>query len=106
MLFDARILRERNWNIAAVVGDIDLATLPRLKATIDGVDAGDLAIDLSGVDHLDPIGLGLVIAASRRARRRDARFAVVCPPGRTRNLLSETRLDSIIEVVATRDALD
>lgn len=99
MLFDVRTLQRDGWSVVAVVGDVDLATLPTLKQHTDGTAGERVALDLSGVDHLDPAALGVVIALQLRARRAGARFAVVCPPGRPQELLAETGLDRIVEVL-------
>ena len=52
------------------------------------------------------MALGLIVAGSLRARRRGARFTVVCPPGAARDLLEESRLDRIVDVVAAVSELD
>ncbi len=103
MLFDVRTLERDGWAVIAVVGDVDLATMPALKQHAYDVGGDRVALDLSGVDHLDPLAFGIVLALQLRAGRRGARFAVICPPGRPRELLAETGLDRILEVV---DALD
>jgi len=105
VLFDVRTLEREGWTVVAVVGDIDLATLPALRQHLETTSGAQVAIDLSGVDHLDPIGFGIVIAGALRARRRGALFAVIAPEGRPRELLAETELDQILTVVASFDDL-
>ncbi len=99
MLFDVRTLERDGWSVLAVVGDVDLANLPTLKQHADAVDGDRVALDLSGVDHFDPVALGVVVAMRLRARRRGASFVVVCPDGRPRELLREAAVDRIVEVV-------
>lgn len=106
MLFDVRTVRIDGWSVVAVVGDIDLATLPSLRQHLDLVDGDRVALDLSGVEYLDPVGLGIVLAGSVRAQRRSASFAVVCPEGRPREILRESRVDTIVRVVPDADLLD
>jgi anti-anti-sigma factor len=98
-LFDVRTLERDGWTVVAVVGEVDLATLPALRQHLETATGERIALDLSGVDHIDPIGFGLVIAGALKARRRGALFAVVCPGGRPRELLAETELDQILTVV-------
>lgn len=105
MLFDVRVLRRGGWTVVSVVGDVDLATMPTLHQELTGADGDRIALDLSGVDHLDPVTFGVLVAAALRARRRDATFAVVAPAGRPRELLAESRLDQALTVAGSLDDL-
>ena len=100
-----RTLERDGWTIVSVVGEIDLATIPTLRQHVETVAGERIALDLSGVDHLDPIGFGVVVVGALRARRRGALFALICPPGRPRELLAETELDQILTVVDSSAAL-
>ncbi|HTO01136.1 MAG TPA: STAS domain-containing protein [Microthrixaceae bacterium] len=102
MLFDVRTIDCPPWAVVTVVGDVDLATLPALSTHLSGANTKAVALDISGVDHFDPICFGVVIAAALKAKRRSGRFCVVCPAGRPRDLLAETGLDQIINVLADR----
>lgn len=99
MLFDVRILSVGPWSVLAVVGDMDLATLPSLRQELERLDTGWTAVDLSGVDYIDPVSLGVILTGSLRAKRRGGRFAVVCPAGSGRDLLRESAVDRIVDVV-------
>ncbi|MGB6059466.1 MAG: STAS domain-containing protein [Microthrixaceae bacterium] len=105
MLFDVRTIESPPWTVVAVVGDVDLATMPSLSTRLGAVDTGALALDISGVDHFDPLCFGVVMAAALKAKRRDGKFCVVCPPGRPRDLFAEIGLDQIVAVVADRSEL-
>lgn len=105
MLFDVRTVRRDGWCLVAVVGEIDLASLPLLRQELERTPTDKVALDLRGVDYLDPVALGVVLAGALRAGRRGGGFAVVCPPGRPRELLAETRLDEILVVVDDADEL-
>ena len=105
MLFDVRILRHGDWSVLAVVGEVDLATMPALRQELDQLDGDRVAVDLGSVDYLEPVALGLIVAGSLKARRRDARFTVVCPAGAARDLLDESGVDRIVDVVASVDDL-
>ncbi len=105
MLFDVRVLRRGGWTVVSVVGDVDLATMPTLHQELSGAEGDRVALDLSGVDHLDPVTFGVLVAGALRAGRQGATFAVVVPPGRPRDLLAESRLDEVLTVVASFDDL-
>lgn len=106
MLFDVRVVPVGDWDVLGVLGDLDLATVPRLRQGFDRVHGDRVAVDLSGVDYLDPVSLGVLLVGALRASRADGRYVVVCPPGPARELLAETGVDRILEVVADRTFLD
>jgi anti-sigma B factor antagonist len=106
VLFDVRILRVGGWSVLAVVGEIDLATLPALRQELDRLEGERTALDVAAVDYVDPVSLGVILTGSLRARRRGGRFAVVCPAGPARDLLEESGLDRIVTVVAEQSDLD
>ena len=89
-----------------VVGEVDLATLPALRNELDRSDGDLVALDLGGADLFDPLAFGVVIAAALRSSRRGATFAVVCPPGRPRELFAEAGVDRIVTVVNSSDDLE
>jgi anti-sigma B factor antagonist len=105
VLFDVQVLERAGWSVVSVVGDVDLASLPELRQQAESASGDRVLLDLSGVDHLDPLGFGIVHAMHLRAARRGARFAVVCPPGRPRELFTETGVDRLIEVADGAEAL-
>ena len=105
MLFDVRVLQREGWSVVAVVGDVDLASLPTLRQGALGAGTERVALDLSGVDHFDPLGFGIVIALQLRVARQGGRFVVICPAGRARDLFEESRVESIVDVVGSFDQL-
>jgi anti-anti-sigma factor len=105
VLFEARTDPLGDWAVVRVIGEIDLASLPSLRQEVDRTDGDRLALDLTDVDYVDPVALGVVVAGSVRMARRGGRFAVICPPGGPRDLLAESGLDRILAVVAGADDL-
>jgi len=105
VLFDVRILPVGEWDVLCVVGDLDLATMPALRQGYDRLDSKSAAVDLSGVDHIDPVTLGVLFVGALRARRNNGRFVVVCPPGPARDLLSESGVDAVLTVLDDHAAL-
>ena len=105
MLFDVRTQEREGWSVVSVIGEIDLATMPALRQHLEATTGERVALDLSDVDHLDPLGFGVVLAGALKARRRGALFAVICPDGRPRELLAESELDQILTVVDSLAAL-
>lgn len=111
MLFDVQITDRDGWIVLAVVGELDLATGPRVRQaviralTTPGRRAAPprLAIDLSGVDLIDSIGLGVLIGALRRVRAVDGELVLVVPEPRVRAAFAATDLDGVFTI---EDALD
>jgi anti-anti-sigma factor len=72
---------QREGNVAVVVarGDIDLSTLTKATAALDGARAGarSLVLDLREVGFMDTSGLRLVIEEQRRAAATGYHFGVV-----------------------------
>jgi anti-anti-sigma factor len=61
--------REGTTLVVSVVGDVDIATAPLLRAVLGGLPAarpGRVEVDLSGVTFLDSQGLTTLVAARRR----------------------------------------
>ena len=80
-----------------MVGDVDLATLPRLASALDSL-GGEVTIDLRSVDFIDPVCLGALVAANLRAGRRGGSFTVVAT-GAVEAMLEESGLTRILTVV-------
>lgn len=106
MYFDARRTDREGWSVVAVVGEVDLATVPRYRSELVAAAGGslDVAVDLTGCDLIDSVGLGVTVGAARRVRERDGSFAVVVGP-RTRRAFERCRLDEILQLVDSTDEL-
>lgn len=89
-----------------VVGDLDVAGAPRLRAELDsalaGVEPLNVIVELSEVPFCDSVGLGVLVAALNQIQRMNGRLILVLAPGMFRNLLTITNLDRHFEI---RDSL-
>ena len=99
------VRRERGVVIAAVTGDIDMSTVAGLRERLFALaDGGQpLIVDLNRVTFIDSTGLGVLIAAARRAAGRGASVHAVCSRPQTRKLLWLTGVDRRIPLTATVD---
>ena len=102
---------ERNsWAVLAVTGEVDVATVPRLREQLHSLVAQGkhhIVVDLEGVDFLDSTGLGVLVGALKRVRTHDGDLALVCTQSRIRKVFEVTGLtkvfslyDSVDEAVA------
>ncbi|UJA19483.1 STAS domain-containing protein [Thermoleophilia bacterium SCSIO 60948] len=94
-----------------VVGELDQATVPDLRARIGeaiGTGDGSILIDLSRCDFIDSTGISLLVEAQRKIDGLERRRLVVCCPGaEVRRLLDLTGVGTLLGVFAGRDeALD
>ena len=92
--------------IVRVSGDLDMATAPSFRRqTVAAIAAGatSVVVDLTPTDHIDSVGVGLLLGVLKRVRTHDGSLRVVCDEDRIRRVLELTELTTIIPVV---DRLD
>lgn len=109
MLFDLSVSERAGWTVVRVIGELDLATAPRLRQRLGAVVAGGarhVAVDLGPTDFVDSVGLGVLIGGLRRCRSVGGRFVVVCDEARLLDLLALVGLDAVFTVVPTLAELD
>jgi anti-sigma B factor antagonist len=100
--------------VLTVAGEVDLATAPQLQAKlVDLVDdgVGGVVVDLTPVAFMDSTGLGVLLAAHRRAQAGGPAIRLVCPEGPVLRVLRLTGLvqilpvhSSLAEAVGAQDA--
>ena len=86
------------------VGDLDLATAPRLRQDlVDASTAGStlVVLDLEGVEFLDSVALSVIIGGHKRLRHNGARLHLAAPQSIVRRVLGLTRIDSMIPTYDT-----
>jgi anti-sigma B factor antagonist len=85
----------------AMTGRLDGRAAPIARAVLytaveDG--EGDLTVQASGLEIWDAAGMGVLVGAHARARRRDRRLLLVDVPERQLRLLRATRLGRVLAV--------
>ena len=90
-----RARREPGYVIVSVAGEIDIATVARLRARLSALAVGGvpLVADLDQVSFIDATGLGALAGAAREAAAQGASMYVVCARPQTRRLFRVTGLD-------------
>lgn len=97
-----------DWTVVSMTGEIDLATAPQLRQEVVRITSGGisrLALDLTGVDFIDSIGLGVIVGALKRMRAHGGELVVVCDEPRVLALLRLTDLDQILTLRSSLDAV-
>jgi anti-anti-sigma factor len=79
-------------DVRGVTGDVD-----RLTAV-----AVPILMDLSGVTHMDSMGVALLVRIARRQQEKSLPVAVIPGPGPVARLLGVARLDRVLNVVFDR----
>jgi anti-sigma B factor antagonist len=91
--------------VVTVEGELDLASAPALKwALIDLLAKGydHYVIDLSGLTHMDSMGLGVLVGFRKRIEE-DGRLAIAGMPAQLSKLLGAIGLDDCFDSYATLD---
>src|SRR5690348_18266711 len=102
---DITVRDERGVVVAAVAGEIDIASVAQLRERLyelaDG--GGTLIVDLNRVTFIDSAGLGALVGAARRAAASGGSLHAVCARPQTRKLLWLTGVDRRIPLAAIVD---
>lgn len=90
-------------------GEIDLATVNTLRATITSAlaqGARHVVLHLEGVTYIDSSGLGTLIGAHKRVAASGGTMTVLCTRPRILRLFAITGLDRVLTVTAPEDPAD
>ena len=69
-----------------------------LQVALDAVHDGEVNVDASAVVTLDVAGLGVLVAAHRRAKQRGVRLVICDPQPRVMRILAVTRLHRVLNL--------
>jgi anti-anti-sigma factor len=90
----------------AVVGEVDVGTVPKLELALDEAirdSVGAFVIDLCDVEFLDSSGLNALLRARALLGREERSLAVVCPPGPVRRVFDVSGVAELLVLFATRE---
>ena len=85
-------------------GELDLLTVTRLAADLDGeVRQGlhDVVVDLRTLEFIDSAGLHVLLNARRRLARQGRALGIVCTPGDVHRVFELSRLIETLEVTSS-----
>ena len=84
----------------AASGEIDIASAPglrhRLELAIEANPGGPVEVDFGAVTFVDSSGLGVLVAAQRRARVTGGDVSVTSLPAHLRTVFELTGLDKVL----------
>lgn len=98
---DLTVSGARDGREVAVGGELDLGSVPQLRACLlqllaDGCT--DLVITLDNVEFCDSSALGVFVGCHRRMKAMGGRLELRRPPKAIRHLFSVSGLDQILNV--------
>lgn len=99
--YSATSVRDGDRVTVAVSGDVDVLRVGQLRQTLTEalIDGGRLLVlDLEGVTFMDSVGLGVIIAAWKRARVLRIEVVVWRPSHPVATVLGLTALDRVLKV--------
>ena len=104
MLFDVERTTVFDLPVLRVMGELDMATAPRLAEAADAelvLSPGTLFVDLSPTTFMDSSGARLLTRLARRLPTEGVGLQVVCPRANTavRVVIDLLELDAIVPVV-------
>ena len=96
---------ERGYEIVTAAGEIDIATVTRLRARLSELAASGcpLVADLDQVSFIDSAGLSALVGAAKRTAAYGGSLHVVCARPQIRKLFRLTGLDSRIPLAHSLD---
>jgi anti-sigma B factor antagonist len=100
-----QVRRDRGYTIVAVTGEVDIATVTRLRERLFELAASGrtLVVDLDQVSFIDSAGLAALVGTARRTAAHGASLQVVCTRPRIRQLFRLTGLDAQVPLARTLD---
>lgn len=101
MLFEIQVHDLEGWRIVAPIGELDLADAHTLRAqVIQELQAGRrrIVVDLGGLDFVDSVGVGMLVAMNKRANALGAQVVLARPEARVRKVLELAGVDRIMTV--------
>lgn len=100
--------KKNNWLVLSIVGRLDTVTAPDFDKYVSGVDANEtkIALELSEVSYLSSAGLRSLLKLSKALKAREGELVLCSPVEMVQEVLEESGLDSLLEVVDSTDALN
>ncbi len=98
-MLDIRIHRANETAILACQGRLVLGrATATLESAMQSVRARILVLDLAGVEGIDAAGLGMLIRIKHHLESAGGQMRLLNPRPHVRELLSLTRLDTVLDV--------
>ncbi|MFJ9610561.1 STAS domain-containing protein [Kitasatospora sp. NPDC101176] len=87
------------WTVVPLSGDLDDYTAQEVRLLLDALVADGatrVVIDLASVPFVDSTGLGVLIAAARRAREDDGAIRLACVGPRVQDVIELSGVSALL----------
>ncbi|MBC7286614.1 MAG: STAS domain-containing protein [Armatimonadetes bacterium] len=103
MSIDTRL--EDGWlAVIKLSGELDAYMAPEVRDRVEeilGTGHSWLLIDLTDVEYMDSVGLGIMVGAAKRANERSGDIAIVCQRPNVLRVFEISGTKDLLNVVAT-----
>jgi anti-sigma B factor antagonist len=98
--FRAEIVAEEMATVIRLIGEIDIAVAPRLRAALDRASeqARPIVVDMERVGFIDSVGIAVLLVAANRARIAKGQFALRNPTPAAQRVLDILSLNGQLPV--------
>ena len=100
--------RKSEFTVVAISGSVNMmdvdAFRQQLLSTIESEQGQDLIIDLSQMNFINSLGLGVLVAAQREMKRVQHRLKLVQPQAGVQKMLETTKLTRLFAIYPDTDA--
>ena len=99
--FTAEVRDEGDTTVVSLAGEIDLSSAGALREVLvlpEVLHAPAVRLDLTEVEFLGSVGIGLLVSACKRVRGSGGTFSVVCRHDETRRVLEISGLLDYLHV--------
>jgi len=101
-------VQERDgFAVLAVSGEVDVATVPRLREQLHGLVAqgsNKIIVNLDAVDFLDSTGLGVLVGGLKKVRAHDGSMELICSQDRLLKIFRITGLAKVFTIHESESA--
>jgi anti-sigma B factor antagonist len=102
------VSREGKRVVLRLDGELDLASVPLLESEVELAmldDTATIVLDLRGLEFLDSTGLRTILLLDKRSSERGQTFALVRGSEQVQRLMSMTRVDEHLKIIATPEEI-
>jgi anti-anti-sigma factor len=103
------VSQHSHWTVIDVGGELDTAAassaLRRLLNDLIDQDVGDIALDISGLEFIDSMAIGVLVGALRRTKRKGGTLAAVAIPPAISRIFTMGGVSPLLAVYPSVEAL-
>jgi anti-anti-sigma factor len=102
------VSREGERVVLSLNGELDLASVPLLESEVENAtldSPATIVLDLRKLEFIDSTGLRAILSLDKRSTERGATFALVRGSQQVQRLMSMTRVDEHLRIIATPEEI-